>query len=246
MADTLPKPDELVSISRCAELLTEAGDAIERSALSRYCKQHGLKGPKRGRTVYVNYEAVRRHRAENYTREVMSGQAIAGSVAPAPATAAPAAPTLTVIDGRGAEDDPAGGQAVASLDPARRLKEAQARKAERELEELEGKLVRIDEVDAGLADAISVFRSTSSANLKNAVDKIIADLELDSSLKRPLRVHVRRYVRDSEAAFAGAMAKITAEAREQESAARRRLTILAAHAARLRGGVLRSRRTGPA
>lgn len=56
----------LVNLTRAADLLTESGDAVTRSTLSRYINQHeDALAPTRGRETLVDFEALQRHRSEN-------------------------------------------------------------------------------------------------------------------------------------------------------------------------------------
>ena len=59
--------DGLVSLSRAAELLTAAGDEVDRTSLSRYVQSHAdaLNPQRQGRSTVVNFVALQRHRAEN-------------------------------------------------------------------------------------------------------------------------------------------------------------------------------------
>lgn len=86
--------EDLISIAKCAERLTAEGDTIERSALSRYIKNHGLPTRKFGRENRVSFSIVRDHRRANVMRRVMRGQDI--DAAPPPATP----PSSTLFDAR--------------------------------------------------------------------------------------------------------------------------------------------------
>lgn len=209
-----------VSVSRCAELLSERGDQVERSALSRYCDQHGLKVGRRGRQVMVDFEAVQAHRAANYTREVMSGVA----VAPAPALtieARPSAPAkVTALPGRD--------------DPARGLKEIQLRQALRAEAEDEGRLCSTAEVDAGAADAIAEMRAAFAQVATDYAETAAAELQLPAEKVRMMRATLKRYARQAQDRFAKRLSASLADANEEESDAYARLTRLAAVAIQLR------------
>ncbi|MDG4895571.1 hypothetical protein P9272_18535 [Mesorhizobium sp. WSM4976] len=58
---------EWISITEAAARLTEAGDFVERSTLSRYIKQHAEALPTRqdGKSNLVEFGALRQHRSEN-------------------------------------------------------------------------------------------------------------------------------------------------------------------------------------
>ncbi|MBI5260879.1 MAG: hypothetical protein HY852_03555 [Bradyrhizobium sp.] len=57
----------LVSVTEAARRLTEAGDKVERSTLSRYVDRYAaaLNPVKRGRETVLDFETLRKHRAEN-------------------------------------------------------------------------------------------------------------------------------------------------------------------------------------
>ena len=202
-----------VSIARCAELLTAAGDTIERSALSRYCDTHGLKVGRQGRATLVDFEAVREHRSSNYTREVMSGQAVHGE-SPRPSA------VVTPIPARD--------------DPQRGLKEIQYRNALRDEAERDGHLTPTGEVDAGAADAIAAMRAAFAQAASEAADKLAADLHLPADQVRTIRSHMKRYGRVGQERFAQVMAATIADANEPAAEAYQRLSVLTAHAIRLR------------
>lgn len=207
----------LVSIARCAELLTAVKDRIDRSALSRYCDSHGLKRGQQGRAVLVDFEEVREHRSANYTREVMSGQT---SGLPLEVASRPAA-TVTAIPSR--------------EDLTRGLKEVQLRQALREEAEAEGQLTVTAEVDAGAADAIAALRASFAQVAGECAEKAAADLHLPSEAIRPLRSHFRTFARLGQERFAQTLAASLSDANEPGTEAHARLIALTAHALRLRG-----------
>ncbi|TWD54533.1 hypothetical protein FB480_103445 [Agrobacterium vitis] len=57
----------LVNLSRAAELLTEAGDSVSRSSLSRYVKKYAdaLLPTEDGGKTFVNFEDLAKHRRQN-------------------------------------------------------------------------------------------------------------------------------------------------------------------------------------
>jgi hypothetical protein len=56
-----------VSVTKAAELLSAAGDHVDRTSLSRYVKSHAdaLRPERQGRETIVDYEALAAHRREN-------------------------------------------------------------------------------------------------------------------------------------------------------------------------------------
>lgn len=194
----------LVSIARCAAMLAEAGDRIERSALSRYCDTHGLKRGRQGRETLVDFGEVREHRANSYSREVMSGR--------------PVAPAAPVID----------------MDPARRIKAAQATQAELDLARDMGEITDIAEVDAGAADAIVAMRAAFAEAGHVEAERLAAELRVPPEQVRVIRAAMKRFARHGQERFAQRMSRALAAANEPADAAHGRLMTLAAHALRLR------------
>ncbi|ATC34155.1 hypothetical protein CA606_18470 [Caulobacter vibrioides] len=210
-------------MARAAELLTAAGDVIERSALSRYCDAHSLKLGKVGREVMVDFEAVRDHRKNNYTRSVMSGEALHS----VPATeAAPPTPNPTSA----ARDEPV------KLDEHRQLKAVQLRRELREEAAEEGKLTDVAEVDAGAAEAIVEMRAAFVEVRADFAERLAAELGLPSEKVRTLRAALKRYDRVGQDRFATRIGKALAAGNESTGEALDRLMTLAAHAVRLRAG----------
>lgn len=230
-------PHGLVSLARCAELLTQAGDRIERSALSRYCDTHNLKGPKVGREVHVDFEAVQAHRRENYQRQVMTGgKEIApgeharpvqpasgeqGDLAPLAASSQPPSASVTPIP--------------LANDPARELKSMELRRRQREEALEEGRLTDVAEVDAGLADAVVILRAAFAEVRADTAEALAAQLGVPPEKVRALRAGLKRYDRVGQERFAARLAKVLQDANEPGNAAQVRLIALAAHAMRLRG-----------
>ena len=219
---TADAPVGLVSVARCAKLLTEAGDPIERSALSRYCDKHGLKQG-RAKGTRVDFETVQAHRAANYTREVMSGRPVAAAPPPpSPQMAGPAVAQVVKIPDRD--------------DPARGLKEIQLRAAQREEAEAEGRLTHVAEVDAGAAEAIVEMRAAFAESRGPSAEHLAAELGLPPEKVRTLRAALRRYDRVGQERFAARIAKALQDVnRESPDEAQARLNTLAAMAIRMRG-----------
>lgn len=207
-----------VSVARCAALLSEAGDKIDRSALSRYCDTHALKLGKVGKEVIVDFEAVQAHRAANYTREVMSG----GVTIQAPQSPAAAPPSATVT------------QIPAADDPSRELKRIQVRREMRDEAQAEGALTTVAEVDAGVAEAIVEMRSAFAAARASEAERLAAELGVPPEKVRVLRAGLKRYDRIGQDRFATRIARTLAMTNEGAGEALDRLVALAAHSVRLR------------
>ena len=241
----------LVSISDAAKALTEAGDSVDRSALSRYCDAHDLKRGKRGRSVMVDLEEVARHRRENYTREVMRGEAgrdhpdgsgVGGSVVtategPAPVGPSPSVATPDPVAGsrrRVGHSGPAAGSTSADIvpiDPTRREKTARAEKAELDLIERKGLITPVDDVAAAIADGLATMRQVFGATAKLYAAEAMPDLGLDAEQVRALGVHFKRFARRGEEAFIDRMKELAGDLSSDQSDYRRRLEHLAEQAA---------------
>lgn len=204
---------DMVSVTRCAQLLTEAGDRIDRSALSRYCDTHGLKRGQDGKSVLVSFAEVQAHRRDSYSREVMSG-------------------------GRTIADAPTSPQNVTPLpaegDPTRALKRLQLRREEREEAIAEGQLASTAEMDAGIADAMVEMRTAFAAARPEEAERLAAELGLAPEKVRILRAGLKRYDRAGQDVFARRMARAVVAANEMPAEAHDRLQALAAMAIRLR------------
>ena len=223
----------LVSVARCAELLTAQGDKIDRSALSRYCDAHGLKGEKIGREVKVDFEVVAAHRAANYTREVMSGAQLAPPVTP------PASPLIQADLGLTASAAPAAGAGSAraeSMSEHRGLKAVQLRQALRDEAKAEGLLTVVAEVDAGVAEAIVEMRAVFANVNEDVSERLAAELGLPPEKVRILRAAFKRFAQMGQERFAQRMSRALADGNEPAGAALDRLKVLAANAVRLRAG----------
>lgn len=217
-----------VSVARCAELLTAKGDKIDRSALSRYCDAHGLKGEKIGREVKVDYETVAAHRAANFTREVMSGAAIEATIVPAAPVAAP-----TLVAQVAPPMSPTA--QIANMSEHRGLKAVQLRRELREEAHEEGLLTVVAEVDAGVAEAIVEMRAAFAHANEDCSERLAAELNLPPERVRALRAAFKRFAQIGQERFATRMAKTLAAGNEPVGDAIDRLKALSAYAVRLRG-----------
>lgn len=213
-----------VSISRCAELLTAAGDRIDRSALSRYCDAHGLKLPKVGREVMVDFEAVRTHRAENFQREVMSGQPVPAAVLPMPAVT-PEPPQPQQLSPMAQ---------IASMTEHRELKAIAVRAALRAEAKEEELLTETAEAEAGAAEAIVEMRTAFAATRTDLAEVMVARLGLKPEHVRPVRDFLKQYDRKGQHRFAEAMARLLKQGNDESGEALERLQTLAAVSMRMR------------
>ena len=131
---------EWISITEAAARLTAAGDAIERSALSRYVSQHGeaLATRRDGKANLIEFGALMAHRTENVRLRKPSLPLAAG---PASAAAKPSRFAGSQSDG------------------AARKAQADAEMREMDLAERRGELTLVDEVDKAGRDAVALMQS---------------------------------------------------------------------------------------
>lgn len=169
-------PDDLMSVKDLAAKLTEEGDAVERSSLSRYITRHNLshgKGP-RGVTL-CSYSRVRNHRRGNPDREEKGGAPIAGGSAPA-----------AQADGAGTVDR--------SFDARQRERDANAALKELELARELGLVVERAEVEAGMAAVAGGFVRKSNDAARDAADKLAAELKIPTRDVPATRLAFKRLV----------------------------------------------------
>ncbi len=183
---------DLLTLSRCAKLLTDSGDKISRQGLSKYCDTHCLK-QETPDGIRVSFQAVKAHRSANYQREVMSG----GVELPA----SDAAPAVQAEDAA----------KIVALDPSRRQKEAQASKLELELARMRNEVVLADEVTAGIADITVRLRQSLLQAVPNAAQRIAAELSLEPEEERELRASIKAVIREGLAAFVDDAAQMNAD-----------------------------------
>jgi hypothetical protein len=169
--------EEWVSITEAASRLTEAGDPIDRSTLSRYLKQHSEALPTRraGKAALVDLMALAAHRGENIRIR---------------------APVVTADSGgrgRGAPLAPSRSRFAGSQsDGAARKAQADAELREMDLAQRRKQLTPTAEVDQAGRDAVALMSS--------AFDRMIDTAAAQASLKygwdeRTARVFLKGFAR---------------------------------------------------
>lgn len=145
----------LVNLTRAAELLTEAGDVVTRSTLSRYVNQHeDALTPTRGHQTLVDFEALQRHRSENIFL-------------------APSKRSAEEIAAASRSEEAAG-----NLRAQRRLREL-------DLAERERLLTPRREVKEAAVVAVSALRNAFSLSLAETAEMIAATTGCEARLIRP-------------------------------------------------------------
>lgn len=180
---------EWISITDAAARLSAAGDAVDRSTLSRYLKQHGEALPLRreGRSNLVEFGALAAHRGEN-VRLRKSAPLLASS--PGTATGQPHRFAGTQSEG------------------AARKVQAEAEMREMDLAERRGELTLIAEVDKGARDAVALMQSAfdraidseaAAASVKYGWDERIARIVLKGFARKGTEVFHREMLQKLDA-----------------------------------------------
>ena len=131
---------EWISITDAAARLTAAGDAIERSALSRYVSQHGqaLATKREGKANLIEFNALVAHRTENVRLRK---------------------PKLPLVAGPAASSQPGSRFKGSQSDGTARKAQADAEMREMDLAERRGELTVVNEVDKAGRDAVALMQS---------------------------------------------------------------------------------------
>lgn len=166
-----------ISITEAASRLTEAGDRVDRSTLSRYLKQHGEALPLKpvGKSNLVEFNALVAHRGENIKIRQAS-----------PAPSAPKNPAGTSSFPR------------SQADGAARKAQADAELREMDLAERRKELTPVAEVDQAGRDAVAM--------MFNAFERAIETEAQTLSLKygweeRVVRIALKNFTRSGLSAF---------------------------------------------
>lgn len=148
-----------VSLSQAVEMLAGVGDVVGLPSLSRYVKAHAdaLDAVTEGRKILVDFETLRRHRAENVFR-------------PAPS---PPAPVVSDVGTASRSEEAAG-----NLRAQRRLREL-------ELAEREKILTPRREVEEAAVVAVSALKNAFSLALAETAETIAAAVGCEARLIRP-------------------------------------------------------------
>lgn len=196
---------EFMTITEAAARLTESGEKIDRSTLSRYLKQHAEAGLVNADGL-VDLGRLVEHRAENIRLR----------------SRAPSAP-------RAAASAPAGpGPRFAQNDAAARDRMAVAEMREMDLAERRRELTPVSEVDASGRDAVALMMSAferaieteaASFSLKYGWDERTVRLALKGFSRQGLEIFNREVLRRLDAMRRDADAGLPVSDIEQEGAA---------------------------
>lgn len=170
--------EEWVSITEAAARLSEAGDPVDRSTLSRYLKQHAEALPLRpaGKSNLVDLGALAAHRGENVRIRIAAS---AGVPRPSGGSQPPVS---------------AGGRRFVGTqsDGAARKAQADAELREMDLAERRRHLTPTDEVDRAGRDAVALMASA----FERAIDGDAATLSLKYGWdERMVRLALKQFTR---------------------------------------------------
>lgn len=196
---------EFMTITEAAARLTESGEKIDRSTLSRYLKQHAEAGLMNADGL-VDLGRLVEHRAENIR---LRGRAPS---APRASVSAPAGPAPRFVQN----------------DAAARDRMAVAEMREMDLAERRKELTPVSEVDASGRDAVALMMSAferaietaaASLSLKYGWDERTVRLALKGFSRQGLEIFNREVLRRLDAMRRDADAGLPVSDLEQEGAA---------------------------
>ena len=169
--------EDWISITEAAARLTEAGDRVDRSSLSRYLKQHGEALPLKpdGKSNLVEFNALVAHRGENIR--------IRPAVTSSPSSRQPSGTTSFP---------------KSQSDGAARKAQADAELREMDLAERRKELTPVAEVDQAGRDAVAM--------MQNAFDRAIESEAQTLSLKygweeRVVRIALKNFAKSGLSVF---------------------------------------------
>ncbi len=181
--------EEWVSITEAAARLTQAGDKIDRSSLSRYLKQHSEALPLKadGKSNLVDFVALIAHRSENVRLKTPAASL------PVMGAAQASVPHMMASRFKGTQSD-----------GAARKSQAEAELKEMDLAERRSELTIVAEVDQGGRDAIALMQSAferaieteaAALSLKYGWDERMARLALKGFAREGLSVFNREILK---------------------------------------------------
>lgn len=182
---------ERVTLRDAVERLAAIGDAVSKSTLSRYLKQHAEAIPveREGRDLFLDFETLRRHRSENI-RLSSPYQ----SAPPPRASASASAPN------RGTQAEGAARKVAAEAE----IKELQLNKEK-------GLLTPTAEVEEAAREAVTQMRAAFELAVNSTAEKVAARFGGEARLVRPL---LKEMIRAGLEEFSRAMSEIALTAEE--------------------------------
>ncbi len=191
--------EDWISITEAAARLTARGDAVDRSTLSRYLKQHSeaLALRPSGKSNLVEFGALLEHRQANVRLRPVAAQP-----SPAPTTA-------------GRVGAPAPRFAGSQSDGAARKAQADAELREMDLAERRKELTLVAEVDQAGRDAVVLMQSA----FERAVESEAASLSLKYGWdERTVRLALKNFMKSGLGVFnREILIRLDAARREEEA-----------------------------
>lgn len=177
-----------VTLREAVRRLNEAGDGVSKSALSRYLKQHAEALPveRKGRDALLDYEALRKHRAEN----IRLGDA------------SPRAQAKT---------EPSPQRPSTQAEGAARKLAAEAEIKELQLAKEKGQLAPVAEVQEASREAVTQMRAAFDLAVNQTAELVASRFGGEARLVRPL---LKQMIRAGLEEFARAMSEIALTAEE--------------------------------
>lgn len=171
---------ERVTLRDAVGLLAQRGDHVSKSALSRYLKQHAEALPveREGRDLFLDFEQLARHRAENI-------RLVDAAPRPTPRISEP--------------------QRSTQAEGAARKVAAEAEIKELQLAKEKGLLTPTAEVQEAARDAVTQLRAALDLAVNQAAEQIAARLGGEARLVRPL---LKNMVRAGFEEFSRAMSEL--------------------------------------
>ncbi len=176
---------KLISITKCAHLLGEAGDSVARQSLSEYCDSHSLKIGGTEKRPLVNFDQVHQHRGANGMRRIMKGEGLPPTPVAKTEAEPPRLPSLS----------------ERREDPVFRKREAEAALAQIALEKERSNLVLMAEVEAGIAATWAALREAESGALNSGADGLVRDLKLGNEGRHMVKRAMKAMSREMQTRF---------------------------------------------
>lgn len=173
---------DAISISAATERLAALGDRVERTALSRYIKSHGIATVRVGRETLVSFPALVNHRRTNELLGAASHNLPHMAAGEVPAVAATPAAML----------------APTKSDGQSRKWAADADLRELELARETGRLVERAVVEQAAGDAIAAMETAMLGTLNTTAEALAEEFRVES---RRVRQRLRGMVEDGLARF---------------------------------------------
>lgn len=188
--------EDWISITEAAQRLSNSGDAVSRSTLSRYVTKHQLGTRRDGKSTLVDYVALKQHRDENIRIEINpQPSAFSGERNPSKAEAEPMLPSRSNGSARKALAD----AEIREMDLAERRKQ----------------LTPTAEVDRAARDAVALMRSSFERAVETEAPKLSVKYGWD---ERTARLALKQFARIGLDVFHREVLKLQDQFKRQSTA----------------------------